>query len=442
MIRIGLTGTLGAGKSTVGRLFESWGAWRIDADRLAREAVEPGTPGHAAVLERFGDRVRAADGSIDRAALRAIVFDDDAARADLEAIVHPEVDRLRAGEVERAVREGARIVLFEIPLLYETGSADEFDHVVVVDAPPELRRRRVVETRGLEPATFDAIDAAQWSGERKRAAADAVVWNDADEATLERRAREAWEALTGADGAADATRGASATSETSATSATNADDAARSPGARWRVDLHMHTSASHDCRSDPADVVARAREIGLDRIAITDHNEIEGALAARELDPVLVIVAEEVRTAEGLDLIGLWLEERIAPGGTFAEVAEAIRAQGGVVYAPHPFDARRGADEAFYDGVVDSIDAVEGFNARIHDESRNERAVAWAARHGLPLGAGSDAHTLGEIGRGRVEMPPFDGPCDFLTALREGRIDGRASSRLVHLASTWAKLWP
>lgn len=409
MIRIGLTGTLGAGKSTVGRLFESWGAWRIDADRLAREAVEPGTPGHAAVLERFGDRIRAADGSIDRAALRAIVFDDDDARADLEAIVHPEVDRLREGEVERAVRAGARIVVFEIPLLYETGSADQFDHVVVVDAPPEIRRRRVVQTRGLEPATFDAIDAAQWSGERKRAAADAVVWNDADETTLERRAREVWEAVT---------------------------------GARWRVDLHMHTSASHDCRSDPADVVARAREIGLDRIAITDHNEIEGALAARELDPGLVIVAEEVRTAEGLDLIGLWIEERIPPGGPFVEVAAAIRAQGGVVYAPHPFDARRGADEAFFDGVVDSIDAVEGFNARIHDASRNERAAAWAARHDLPVGAGSDAHTLGEIGRGRVEMPPFDGPSVFLGALREGRIEGRASSPLVHLASTWAKLWP
>lgn len=433
MIRIGLTGTLGAGKSTVGRLFESWGAWRIDADRLAREAVEPGTPGHAAVLERFGDRVRAVDGSIDRAALRAIVFDDDAARADLEAIVHPEVDRLREGEVERAVRASARIVVFEIPLLYETGSADQFDHVVVVDAPPELRRRRVVEARGLEPAIFDAIDAAQWPGERKRAAADAVVWNDADEKTLERRAREAWEAVTRADGAAD----------DAADSAMNAaGEVTAELAARWRVDLHMHTSASHDCRSDPADVVARAREIGLDRIAITDHNEIEGALAARELDPGLVIVAEEVRTAEGLDLIGLWIEERIPPGGTFVEVAAAIRAQGGVVYAPHPFDARRGADEAFFDGVVDSIDAVEGFNARIHDASRNERAADWAARHGLPVGAGSDAHTLGEIGRGRVEMPPFDGPSAFLGALREGRIEGRASSPLVHLASTWAKLWP
>lgn len=409
MIRIGLTGTLGAGKSTVGDLFEAWGAWRIDADRLARRAVEPGTPGHAAVLERFGDRARADDGTIDRAALRAIVFTDPEARKALERIVHPEVDRLRAAEVERAAGEGAEIVVYEVPLLYETGMECSFDRVVVVDAPVEMRRRRVVEARDLTPETFDAIDGSQMPGEEKRAKADVVVWNDGDEALLERRARVAWDAVT---------------------------------GVRWAVDLHMHTSASHDCRSAPADVVARARELGLDRIAITDHDQIEGAFAARELDPDLVIVAEEVRTAEGLDLIGLWLTEWIPPGGTFREVADAIHAQGGIVYLPHPFDARRGGSAEFFETVVDSVDAVEAFNARIHDESRNERAAAWAKRHGLPAGAGSDAHTLGEIGRGRVILPPFDGPRTFLAALEEGRVEGRSSSPLVHLASTWAKLWP
>jgi predicted metal-dependent phosphoesterase TrpH len=204
----------------------------------------------------------------------------------------------------------------------------------------------------------------------------------------------------------------------------------------------MHTSASRDCRSAPADVVARARALGLDRIAITDHDQIEGALAAHELDPDLVIVGEEVRTAEGLDLIGLWLSEWIPPGGTFREVADAIHAQGGIVYLPHPFDARRGGDAGFFERVVDRVDAVEAFNARIHDESRNERAAAWARRHRLPAGAGSDAHTLREIGRGRVIMPPFDGPDTFLAALHEGVVEGRSSSPLVHLASTWAKLWP
>lgn len=417
MNRIGLTGTLGAGKSTVGRLFDTWGAWRIDADRLAREAVEPGTPGHAAVIERFGERVRAADGSIDRAALRRIVFEDPEARVALEEIVHPEVDRLRRREVERATRAGAGIVVFEIPLLFEAGIAGQFDHVVVVDAPPEVRRRRVVEARGLESDMFAAIDATQWSGERKRAAADAVVWNDGDEATLERRAREAWELVAGGEDAGD-------------------------EAGRWLVDLHLHTSASHDCRSAPADVVARARDVGLDRIAITDHDEIDGALAARELDPHLVIVGEEVTTAEGVHLIGLWLEARIPPGGSFREVADAIHAQGGLVYVPHPFDARRGTDETFLDTVLEQIDAVEGFNARVHDQERNERGAAWARRHGLPLGAGSDAHTPGEIGRARAVVPPFHGRDDFLEALHRGRIEGRESSRLVHLASTWAKLWP
>lgn len=433
MIRVGLTGTLGAGKSTVGDLFESWGAWRIDADRLARRAVEPGTRGYAAVIRRFGPRARQEDGSIDRAALRAIVFRDAAARKDLERIVHPEVDRLRAEETRRAAEAGAGVVVYEIPLLFEAGIAAEFDRLVVVDAPVEARRARVVAARGITPDAFDAIDAAQWPGERKREAADTVIWNDADQAALERRAREVWEEI-----AADAGTVAAAAAANDA----SATGAAAAAGVRWRVDLHMHTSASHDCRSDPADVVGRAREIGLDRIAVTDHDQIDGAFAAHDLDPELVIVGEEVRTAEGLDLIGLWLTKRIPPGGTFREVADAIHGQGGLVYVPHPFDSRRGTDEAFLDGMRDCVDAVETFNARIHDPERNERAVRWSERHDVPAGGGSDAHTLGEIGRGRAVVPPFEGRDDFLDALRAGRVEGRASSPLVHLASTWAKLWP
>ncbi|MEE8573567.1 MAG: PHP domain-containing protein, partial [Gemmatimonadota bacterium] len=187
-------------------------------------------------------------------------------------------------------------------------------------------------------------------------------------------------------------------------------------------------------------VVRRARDFGLDRIAITDHNQIDGAFEARSIDGELVIVGEEVRTAEGLDLIGLFLSEHIPPGGTFREVAEEIRRQGGVVYVPHPFDSHRGTTEEFLDGVRDCIDAVEGFNARIHDPRRNQKAQDWALVHGLPLGAGSDAHMLREIGRARVAMPPFDGSAAFLSALRDGRIEGRASSHLVHLGSTWAKV--
>lgn len=420
MIRIGLTGTMGAGKSTVGDLFETWGAHRVDADILARRVVEPGQPGLAAIRETFGDRMLLADGTLDRAALRAVVFGDDGALRRLEAIIHPAVDRLRQALMEQARSGGARVTVLEIPLLFEKDLRDEFDAVVVVDAPEDVRRSRVCESRGLTPEEFASMDSAQWSGERKRAAADHVIWNDDDLDSLESESREVWDAVTGASAAYE--------------------ERAHGAAVEWRVDLHMHTSASPDCLSAPADVIRYAREIGLDKIAITDHNEIEGAFEGRDIDPDLVIVGEEVRTDEGLDLIGLFLTELIPRGGTFREVAEEIRRQGGVVYVPHPFDSHRGTTEEFLEGVRDCIDAVEGFNARIHDPRRNQRAQNWALANGFPLGAGSDAHLLSKIGQARVVMPPFSGPAEFLAALSDGRIEGRASSYLVHLGSTWAKI--
>lgn len=218
------------------------------------------------------------------------------------------------------------------------------------------------------------------------------------------------------------------------------DDPAGTEPERWEVDLHSHTHASHDCLSDPADVIAAAREAGLHKLAVTDHNEIEGALEARSRAPDLVIVGEEVRTAEGLDLIGLFLSERIPPGGALPEVAEEIRRQGGLVYLPHPFDRHRGASETFLEGVVGHLDAVEGLNARVHDGGRNRRAREWAARQGLPVGAGSDAHLLTEVGRVRVRLPPFDQAAGLLRSLAAGRLLGRPSGRWVHLGSTWAKV--
>jgi len=420
VIRIGLTGTIGAGKSTVGDLFESWGARRVDADALARQVVEPGQPALDEIRRAFGPAVIQPGGSLDRAALRAIVFADAGALSRLESIIHPAVDRLRSALLERARAEGARVAVLEIPLLYEKDLSDEFDAVVVVDAPEDVRRRRVCESRGLSAGEFEAMNAAQWPGQRKREAADHVIWNDDDLDRLEVETRQVWDAVTGASAAYERR--------------------AESPPVVWKADLHMHTNASPDCLSVPADVVARAREIGLDRIAITDHDEIAGAFEARVLDPDLVIVGEEVRTAEGLDLIGLFLTEHIPGGGTFREVGEEIHRQGGVVYVPHPFDSRRGTAEEFLEGVRDCIDAVEGFNARIHEPRRNERAQNWALSRGLPIGAGSDAHLLREIGRGRVVMPPFDGPAEFLTALSAGRVEGEASSHLVHLGSTWARI--
>lgn len=208
----------------------------------------------------------------------------------------------------------------------------------------------------------------------------------------------------------------------------------------WRLDLHIHTRSSRDCLSEYADVISTARSRGLDRIAVTDHNEIEGALRMRQAAPDLVIVGEEVKTAEGVDVTGLFLSEKIPKGTPAIETAQRIREQGGYVYIPHPFAGGKGGGEEVLKRLAPWIDVVEVFNARIHRPALNARARLWAAEQGLPGGAGSDAHTLREIGRAVVDVPPFDGPEGFLDALRAGRVDGRASSRLVHLASTWAKL--
>ena len=210
---------------------------------------------------------------------------------------------------------------------------------------------------------------------------------------------------------------------------------------RVRIDLHLHTAGSFDCLSDPRAVVERALDAGLDRICITDHNEIETALALRQEYPDHVIVGEEVKTAERVDIIGLYLTDRIPKGTPARETCERIRAQGGIVYVPHPFAGGKGGGGAILHRIADLVDAVEGFNARIHDQALNDRAGAWARERELPVGAGSDAHTLHEIGRAWVNVPDFvDEPRALLAALHEGTIHGKLSSHAVHLASTWAKI--
>lgn len=209
---------------------------------------------------------------------------------------------------------------------------------------------------------------------------------------------------------------------------------------RMRVDMHLHTCGSFDCLNDPERLMERAAARGLDRICVTDHDEIRVALELRAAWPDRVIAGEEVKTAERVDIIGLYLHERI-PGGTPArETCERIREQGGIVYVPHPFAGGKGGGGRILPRIADLVDVMEGFNARIHDARLNRRAVEWAEERGLPLGAGSDAHTLAEVGRAWVEVPPFaDDAASFLAALRNGTIHGTLSSRSVHLASTWAK---
>lgn len=204
--------------------------------------------------------------------------------------------------------------------------------------------------------------------------------------------------------------------------------------------MHLHTRGSFDCLTDPPAVVDRAIARGIDRICVTDHNEIDTALDLHRAYPDRVIVGEEVRTAEGVDIIGLFLNERIPRGTPARETCERIREQGGIVYVPHPFARGKGGGGSILPAIEDLIDALEGFNARVHDPALNARAVAWARSRDIPLGAGSDAHTPGEVGQAWVDLPAFTGPREFLSALRSGTIHGSSSPRLVHVASAWAKI--
>ena len=174
MLRIGLTGGIGSGKSTASRLLAERGAVIVDADLIAREVVEPGTPGLTAVVEAFGTTVRAADGSLDRPVLAAVVFADPEARGRLDAIVHPLV-RARATEIAAAAPPDA-VVVNDVPLLVETGQAGAYDLVVVVEARPDVRVARLVQ-RGLTADDARARMAAQATDEQRRAVADVVLDN-------------------------------------------------------------------------------------------------------------------------------------------------------------------------------------------------------------------------------------------------------------------------
>lgn len=209
-----------------------------------------------------------------------------------------------------------------------------------------------------------------------------------------------------------------------------------------RVDMHLHTHHSFDCLSTGEGILRAARERGIDRLVITDHNEIAGALELRERDPERVIVGEEVKTREGFDVIGIFVGELIPKGTPARETCERIRGQGGVVYVPHPFDAARAGAGRFLADLEDLVDVVEVHNARCWWSGFNERARRWAEEHGKIPGAGSDAHTLREIGAGHVEVPPFTPDREsFLAALAAGRVAGRTrSSPAYRLVSTYAKL--
>ena len=198
------------------------------------------------------------------------------------------------------------------------------------------------------------------------------------------------------------------------------------------VDLHMHTNHSPDCATPVDMLLETAKARGLGAIAVTDHNVITGAHEARErADGIKVIVAEEVKTADQGEVIGLFIEEHIPRGMTLEETIAEIHRQGGLVYVPHPFDRMHAVpDYEHLLNVVEDVDAIEVFNARVAVRSFNEEAVKFARKYRIPGGAGSDSHVAQGLGSVRIRMRDFDGPEEFLESLREADIIRKPKSLL------------
>jgi len=192
---VALTGNIAAGKSTVVALFKEWGAGIVDADQVVRDLQRPGTEVHAQIVTRFGKEILTPTGEIDRPALRRRILADTRARSDLNAIVHPAVRAQRDTLVAAARAAGARIIVADIPLLFEAADPAEFDAVVLVDAPEAVRLHRLVTMRGLPREDAERLMAAQLPSVKKRPLSQFVIDNDGDRAQLERRARDVWLAL-------------------------------------------------------------------------------------------------------------------------------------------------------------------------------------------------------------------------------------------------------
>ncbi len=204
----------------------------------------------------------------------------------------------------------------------------------------------------------------------------------------------------------------------------------------------MHSHFSPDSEVSPEAMAKRCADVGLDYVAVTDHNTIEGSLAVREIAPFKVIIGEEVASASG-EITGLFLKETISAGLTALQTVERIKDQGGLVSIPHPFDRFRShviEMDALHE-ILLYIDIVEGFNSRNNLARDDRKAQEFARTHGFITSGVTDAHTTMEIGRAYVEMPEFDGsPEDFLRALAEGQIVGRRMSPLVHVLTTLTKI--
>jgi dephospho-CoA kinase len=193
--KIGLTGNIASGKSTVVQVWRDLGVTVVEADVLSRLAVAPGSPGLARIVERWGPGVLLLNGELDRAALRDVIFRDPEERRVLESIIHPEVGRLREEAYSRAEDDGVSRIVADIPLLFEVGLEHEFDTIVLVEAPEEVRRNRLIRERNIEAGEAQRMIDSQWPTERKRAKADFLIQNSGTLEELRARSREVWESL-------------------------------------------------------------------------------------------------------------------------------------------------------------------------------------------------------------------------------------------------------
>lgn len=206
------------------------------------------------------------------------------------------------------------------------------------------------------------------------------------------------------------------------------------------TEFHCHTNASKDSLTRPEDLVRAARKKGLDRLIITDHNSIAGAVAAQALDPEMVIVGEEIMTTRG-EILAAYVTEEIPAGLTPMETIQRLKRQGAFISVPHPFDEWRkgGWKESDLLEIIPYVDAIEVFNSRCMDPQFNVRAQAFAEKYNLPGTVGSDAHGIFEVGKSVVLLDPFQSPDEMREGIRQAKYRMKLSPWWVHFVSTYAK---
>lgn len=207
-----------------------------------------------------------------------------------------------------------------------------------------------------------------------------------------------------------------------------------------KADLHIHSQYSMDCQTSLDKIINRCLELKINCIAIADHGTAEGGLAMQKIAPFKIIVAEEILTTEG-EIMGMFLKETIPSGITPREAIKRIREQDGLVNIPHPFETIRGSalKDRIIDEIAQDIDLIEVLNSRSPFPANSDKAKDFALKHNIPAGAGSDAHTIYEIGNAYIEIHDFNTKEEFLKAVAQGKIYGKRSSVFVHFFSTWAK---